>query len=126
MSCITEGFKKCEIYPLNPNATDKSLLLRSTTETNPEDLDWSLPSKTAALTVTSDSTSAASDASELIQSVGRPAIEQTNSITADLPTNSQYVADSQMSSSSLSELSSSRRISVEFVADVANWNSRFR
>lgn len=27
--CITEGFRKCGIFPFNPNAVDKSLLVRS-------------------------------------------------------------------------------------------------
>ena len=31
-SCITEGFRKCGIFPFSPNAIHKSLLLRSSTD----------------------------------------------------------------------------------------------
>lgn len=33
MSCISEGFRKCGIFPFNPNAIDKELLLRSNVDT---------------------------------------------------------------------------------------------
>jgi hypothetical protein len=41
MSCITEGFRKCNIYPFNQNAIDKSILLRSSAETDIEAMDLS-------------------------------------------------------------------------------------
>jgi hypothetical protein len=41
MSCITEGFRNCGIYPFNPNAIDKSLLLRSSAQTDIEAIDLS-------------------------------------------------------------------------------------
>lgn len=39
MDCITEGFRKCGIHPFDPNAVDKSLLLRSNTEVDPSHID---------------------------------------------------------------------------------------
>ncbi|VDI39221.1 Hypothetical predicted protein [Mytilus galloprovincialis] len=42
MACITQGFKKCGIYPLDPNAIDKTLLFRGGNDINPDDLDLSL------------------------------------------------------------------------------------
>lgn len=43
IACITQGFRKCGIYPFNPNAIDKTLLLRCCKDAtvNPEDLDLS-------------------------------------------------------------------------------------
>ena len=100
MSCITEGFKKCGIFPFNPNAIDKSLLLRSNTETNLEDLDLSpRPKPKASTSVTNTATS---DASKLAQSPD-PATEETIVNSPDLPANSQYVVDNEIPSGSLSE-----------------------
>ena len=100
MSCITEGFKKCGIFPFNPNAIDKSLRLRSNTETNLEDLDLSArPKPTASTSVTNTATS---DASKLAQSPD-PATEETIVNSPDLPATSQYVVDNEIPSGSLSE-----------------------
>ncbi|VDI13101.1 Hypothetical predicted protein [Mytilus galloprovincialis] len=41
MACITQGFKKCGIYPFDPNAIDKTLLFRGGNDVNPDDLDLS-------------------------------------------------------------------------------------
>ena len=43
MDCIIQGFRKCGIHPFNPNAIDKSLLLRSNTDVvDPETVDLSV------------------------------------------------------------------------------------
>jgi hypothetical protein len=42
MRSITEGFRKCGIYPFDPNAIDKTLLLRSWDVVNEEDIDLSV------------------------------------------------------------------------------------
>ncbi|KAH3863017.1 hypothetical protein DPMN_025993 [Dreissena polymorpha] len=43
MDCITEGFRKCGIFPFNPNAVDKTLLLRSCTDVDPNSIDLEVP-----------------------------------------------------------------------------------
>ncbi|KAH3835274.1 hypothetical protein DPMN_108622 [Dreissena polymorpha] len=43
MDCITEGFRKCGIFPLNPNAVEKTLLLRSCTDADPNSIDLEVP-----------------------------------------------------------------------------------
>jgi hypothetical protein len=42
--CITEGFRKCGIFPYDPNAIDKSLLLRSNADIDPSTIDLSVKS----------------------------------------------------------------------------------
>ncbi|WAQ93894.1 LOW QUALITY PROTEIN: hypothetical protein MAR_006365 [Mya arenaria] len=39
MNCMTEGFRKCGIYPFDPNAVDKPLLLRTSTNADPSSID---------------------------------------------------------------------------------------
>ncbi|KAH3848632.1 hypothetical protein DPMN_091012 [Dreissena polymorpha] len=43
MDCITEGFRKCGIFPFNPYAVDKRLLLRSCTDVDPNSIDLEVP-----------------------------------------------------------------------------------
>ncbi|KAH3835295.1 hypothetical protein DPMN_108645 [Dreissena polymorpha] len=43
MDCITEGFRKCGIFPFNPNAVEKTLLLRSCTDVDPNSIDLEVP-----------------------------------------------------------------------------------
>ena len=47
MNCIIEGFRKCGIFPFNPNAVDKSLLLRSCDVIDEEDIDLSVNNELA-------------------------------------------------------------------------------
>lgn len=49
MNCITEGFRKCGIYPFDPNAIDKTLLLRSNTSVDTLSLDLSVTDKPALI-----------------------------------------------------------------------------
>ena len=39
MKSIVEGFRKCGIYPFDPNAIDKSLLLRSCENITADNID---------------------------------------------------------------------------------------
>ncbi|KAH3781481.1 hypothetical protein DPMN_159311 [Dreissena polymorpha] len=43
MNYLTEGFRKCGIFPFNPNAVEKTLLLRSCTDVNPNTSDHEVP-----------------------------------------------------------------------------------
>ncbi|VDI05779.1 Hypothetical predicted protein [Mytilus galloprovincialis] len=59
MACITQGFKKCGIYPFDPNAIDKTLLFRGGNDVNPDDLDLSLndePTNESELSAIEDNT----------------------------------------------------------------------
>jgi len=46
MSAITQGFRKCGIYPFDPNEIDKTLLLRGCKDAKPENLDLSSSDET--------------------------------------------------------------------------------
>ena len=112
MSCIIEGFKKCGIYPFNPNATDKIKYSKQIRKI------WTCRhTLKSSSTVTPDSTCDISNTPEIAESPV-PAIEQPIANTPDLPNNSQYVVDSQMPSNNVSEDSQVVGESViEFVVD---------